>query len=63
MKKETENQPDYKLGWHYGAGETLVGMVRLFNGIETDGYVVCNVDVEKDTVNGSWEYVFKIVEK
>ena len=62
-KKETKKQPKYRLGWEYGKSDTLAAMVFLFRDIEAEGFIVCSVDVEKDTVNGSWEFAYKIVEK
>lgn len=69
-KEKIENQPKYDinriLGWHYGASDTLQEVVVLFNRTEEavkDKYRICDVDIEKDTVNGSWEFIYKVVEK
>jgi len=50
------------LGWHYGATDTLAEVTTVFNEIEKEGYTVCDVDIEK-YYGGSWEFIYKIVEK
>lgn len=62
-KKKTENQPKYRVGWNYGVNDTLSAIANLFDTIEYAGYTVCDVDIEKDSVNGSWEYICKVIKK
>lgn len=57
-----KKQPKSKLGWYCGYSETLEEIVIFFNNIEEE-YTVCDVDIEEDTVNGSWRFIYKIAEK
>ena len=69
MKKEKmeeermENQPKYKLGWHYGTTELLEDIVSRFNCIELEGFIVRDVKIEKAVVEGTWEYIYKVIDK
>lgn len=62
IKKKTESPPKYSTGWHYGAMDLLEDIVSCFNCMESEGFIVCNVDIE-EVYGGGWKFIYKIVEK